>query len=152
MWFSILYNSESGSYNTKFAFSSHPYIGINNDGGLLTAAGNAFGFHASGSTMKAIMHDNSDSSSTSGSTLALTDDTTYLIVGKIEWNANGTDDDFYLFNVTDVNSEPANGSAFSTRSADLDQSNFTWVAYWETSDSQIDEIRFGTTFDAVMGR
>ena len=43
---------------------------------------------------------------------------TALLVGKINWKAGGTPDEFFLFNVTDLGTEPSEGSAIASRASD----------------------------------
>ncbi|MHC4120441.1 MAG: LamG-like jellyroll fold domain-containing protein, partial [Planctomycetota bacterium] len=75
-----------------------------------------------------------------------------LIVGKINWKPNGTPDEFFLFNVTDLSAEPAESEAFaSITDLDFDQSAFNMIAMYDGTNSVTDEIRFGTGFADVMG-
>ena len=77
---------------------------------------------------------------------------TVLIVGKINWNPNGTEDELFLFNITSVSDpEPAEGDAIASLTADFDQSAFTMIALQDTGATIYDEIRFGTTFNSVLG-
>ncbi|MBL7153630.1 MAG: LamG domain-containing protein, partial [Phycisphaerae bacterium] len=77
---------------------------------------------------------------------------TSLIVGKINWKPNGTPDELFLFNVTDLSTEPAESEAFaSITDLDFDQSAFDLIAMYDGTNSITDEIRFGNTFADVMG-
>ncbi len=77
---------------------------------------------------------------------------TSLIVGKIKWNANGTEDELFLFNITDAaGPEPAEEDAIATLTADFDQTTFDTVSLWDTGSTIYDEIRFGTNFIDVVG-
>lgn len=69
-------------------------------------------------------------------------DVTSMIVGQIDWAANGTADTITLYNVPDPTlGLPA--AAFSTMSVDLDQSTFNTFSIAEGQMSVFDEIRFG---------
>jgi hypothetical protein len=75
-----------------------------------------------------------------------------VIVGKINWKPNGTPDEFFLFNVTNLSTEPAEGTAIaSIINLDFTQSAFDTVAMWDSNNAITDEIRFGNTFADVMG-
>ncbi|WP_404306500.1 PEP-CTERM sorting domain-containing protein [Neorhodopirellula lusitana] len=75
-------------------------------------------------------------------------DVTSFIVGRIDFNADGTDDVMELYNVTDPSlALPA--TAFATMTADLDQSGFNIISIGDAQTSIFDEIRFGTTLAEV---
>ena len=77
---------------------------------------------------------------------------TSLIAGKIKWNANGTEDELFLFNISDASApEPAEEDAIATLTADFDQSTFDTISLWDTGSTIYDEIRFGTNFFDVVG-
>lgn len=77
---------------------------------------------------------------------------TVLVVGKINWNANGTEDELFLFNISSVSDPvPAEGDAVASLTADFDQSNFDVIGLQDTGSTIYDEIRFGTTFESVLG-
>lgn len=73
---------------------------------------------------------------------------TFMIVGRIDWVANGGNDTLTLWNVTDPTTGLP-GSSFATMSADLDQSLFDTLAIESQQVATIDEIRFGTTLASV---
>jgi hypothetical protein len=74
--------------------------------------------------------------------------TTVMVVGKVEWAANGTDDVVSLYNVSNLAVMPT--MAFSTMTVDLDQSVFNVIAIGDAETSVFDEIRFGTTYADVV--
>jgi len=75
---------------------------------------------------------------------------TRLLVGKIVWKANGTNDVLRLYNVTNLNNEPTNPIA--TINLDLNQSSFDRITLLSNKASATyDEIRLGTSFASVMG-
>ena len=73
-------------------------------------------------------------------------------MGKINWKADGAPDELFLFNVTDLSSEPPESAAIaSITNLDFSQSAFETIAMWDSNNSITDEIRFGLTFGDVMG-
>ena len=78
---------------------------------------------------------------------------TFLIAGKIEWAPNGSDDTLRLFNIADAaDPEPVDTNAFAVMTADIDQSQLDTIGLANRQVSSLDEIRFATTYDEVMGR
>ena len=128
-----------------------PFDGFTNKPATMTG-GEAFGLTFDNiAQLRAITIDGGATSTTG--TLATTIDETYLIAGKIEWEANGTDDVLRLFNITDpLAAEPLDGAAFATAMADLDQSFFDTLAIADRQIATFDEIRFATTFEGAVGR
>jgi len=157
MWFGALFQAPSAHRQAAFLFGTDPFTTAIPP--VLAAAGDGFGFtllDPSGSgngdgTINALAFD--------GSTVPIVvagtfnpDVETSLIVGKINWKPNGTPDELYLFNVTDMSTEPLEGAAIaSITNLDFDQSAFDTVAMWDTNNAIFDEIRFGATFDDAIG-
>ncbi len=78
---------------------------------------------------------------------------TMLVVGKINWKPEGTPDELYIFNITDVTQdEPDEAEAVASLTADFDQSTFDRIVLWDTGQSIFDEIRMGRTYGSVLGR
>jgi len=75
--------------------------------------------------------------------------------GIMTWGdmgVDGTGDELFLFNVTNLSTEPAEVMAIaSITNLDFTQSAFDTVAMWDTNNPISDEIRFGNTFADVMG-
>ncbi|MEO1836402.1 MAG: PEP-CTERM sorting domain-containing protein [Akkermansiaceae bacterium] len=171
IWFSVLAGAPSGNKFGTLIFGTDPMLavrGASNNGNLSSSTGQAFGIgfrtengaNAGGGTgsPNAVAFINSESATVDvGSFLpsfagGATHHDTSLIVGRIDWNPNGTADMLYLFNVTSVgDAEPALGDAIATLSADFDQSNFNTIGLWDTGASLFDEIRFGTSYADVIG-
>jgi len=81
--------------------------------------------------------------------------TTYLIVGRIDW-ATGSNDTLTLYNLAETTTwdgtTPDAGYEFATVSADVDQSTLNTLTMDEAQYTTVDEIRFGETFiDVVPG-
>ncbi len=153
IWFSVLYQDSGTGDDFAFLFSTEKHVPPGQDPGL-AAAGNAFGFASIGSSIYAVKCVSSTVQTTSTGTLAANTGT-YLLVGKINWKPNGTVDECFIFNVTDNESvEPAEGTAFASHTADFNQSAFDIITLWDRPGTQglLDEIRFGRTYEEVMGR
>ena len=72
---------------------------------------------------------------------------TAMIVGKVDWAANGTDDVLSLYNVT--NPAGALPTAFATMEVDLDQTAFNVISIGDAQTAIFDEIRMGTPYADV---
>jgi len=163
-WFSALLRSPSGHRYACFLFGTD---GFTTDGSpVLAAPGDGFGFTlattglgSGDGTINALAFDGSTSPTVAAGTFTqtiqagATHHDTSLVVGKINWKPGGTPDELNLFNVTDLSAEPEEANAMaSITNLDLDQSAFDTMAVWDTNSAIFDEIRFGTTFEAVVGR
>jgi hypothetical protein len=171
IWFSVLAGGPSnGNKYGTLVFATDPLIaeqGVANNGNLSSATGQGFGVGfrtdnggvAGGGTgsPNAVAFINSESATVEEGTFLpeiTTDPATHhdtsLIVGKINWKANGTEDELFLFNMAAANDpEPAEGDAIASLTADFDQSNFTLISLQDTGSTIYDEIRFGTAFSDV---
>ncbi|MEO1836403.1 MAG: hypothetical protein ABGZ49_13015 [Akkermansiaceae bacterium] len=172
IWFSVLAGAPTGphKYGTLI-FGTDPMLavpGAGDNANLSSPTGQAFGvgFRSDnggaagggpGSPNAVAFIDSASATVELGSyTPPLPDGATHhdtvLIVGKINWNPNGTEDELFLFNITSVSDpEPAEGDAIASLTADFDQSAFTMIALQDTGATIYDEIRFGTTFNSVLG-
>jgi len=163
IWFSQLFAGPANNRNAMFIFSTQSIKHTDNPFEL-SAAGDGFGFATANivggvggngnGSINAIAYDNSITVTSFVEGTYTPDPTTAtsLIVGKINWKPNGTPDELFLFNVTDLSTEPAEGTAFaSITNLDFDQSAFNTVAMYDGTNSVTDEIRFGNTFADVMG-
>ncbi|MHC4557505.1 MAG: PA14 domain-containing protein [Planctomycetota bacterium] len=161
MWFRALFQEPVNQFkHGSFLFGTDAFT---TDGTpTLSAAGEGFGFTIqaapSGSTqgtgtINALAFDGSTTPTVVEGTFTPDPITaTVLIVGKINWKADGTPDELYLFNVTDLSTEPLEGTAFaSITNLDFSQSAFDLIAMWDSNNSITDEIRFGNTFADLMG-
>lgn len=77
----------------------------------------------------------------------ITGDTLSLIVGRIDWAANGSDDTLTLYNVLDP--AAALPAAFATKTIDVDQSDFDVISIADGQTSGFDEIRIGMSLADV---
>lgn len=170
IWFSVLTGAPGGNKFGTLVFGTDQLMAQQSappfpNGNLNAASGQAFGItmrsaaNGSGSgSPNAIAFINSDAptvgegSFTPAFQAGATHHDTTLVVGKINWNANGTDDELFLFNITSLGgAAPAEGDAIASLSADFDQSNFDTISLWDTGATLYDEIRFGNTYADVTG-
>lgn len=174
IWFSVLAGPPSnGNKFGTFIFGTDPMVAQQSappfpNANLSSATGQAFGVGfridnggvAGGGTgsPNAVAFIDSDSATVAvGSYLPpITDGGTHhdtsLIVGKINWKPNGTEDELFLFNMaTGTDPEPEEADAIASLTADFDQSNFTLLSLQDTGSTIYDEIRFGTSFSDVTG-
>ncbi len=176
VWFAVLVAAPSahrwGSFhfgNYKYSTQGTPLLGDGDDdrhGNYTPYDGEGFGFTfmtpdygAGDGTINALAFDDSSIPVVSAGTFtqpiqpgARHHDPT-LVVGKINWKPAGTPDELFLFNVTDLTTEPEEDEAIaSITDVDLDQSTFNLICVWDTNNTIFDEIRFGTTFFDVVGR
>jgi hypothetical protein len=153
IWFSVLYDDAGPGDDFAFIFGDTRHTFGSGDPVLL-AAGNAFGFAAVDSAIYAIKHENSTAQALSSGSLAA-NGSVFLLVGKINWKSDGTPDELFLFNIADdTDPEPAEGSAFASQTADLDQSAFNVASMWDrpATPGTIDEMRFASTYEVVVGK
>jgi hypothetical protein len=170
IWFSCLAGppSNGNKYGTMI-FATDPLIalqGAANNGNLSSPTGQGFGVGfridngglaggGSGSPNAVAFIDSESATVAVGTyvppiTEPGTHHDTSLIVGKINWKADGTEDELFLFNmVSATDPEPAEVDAIASLSADFDQSNFSLISLQDTGSVIYDEIRFGTSFSDV---
>jgi len=83
----------------------------------------------------------------------LTTSTVYLVVGEITWGADGSSNDTIQMYLPDTDFNL--GSALASHSGVLDQSTFDTLTFAAKTDGPllmaVDEIRFGATYDDVIG-
>lgn len=157
IWFSVLFQAPSAHRYASFLFGTGAFT---TDGSPeLAAASSGFGFTLvaadgtsdGGGNINALAFDGSTTPTVVTSTFNPGTETS-LIVGKINWKADGTPDELFLFNVTDLSVQPGEGAAIaSITNLDFSQSAFDTIAMWDTNNAITDEIRFGTTFGDVVG-
>jgi len=155
IWFSLLFSGSPANRGAMFMFATQPL----NHTGLYTMStpGSGFGLSihnpSDGPISAAAFNDSVETTIESGVLYTPNPLTAVsLMVGKINWKPNGTPDEYFLFNVTDLTTEPAESEAIaSITNLDFDQSAFNQIALCDGTNSVTDEIRFGNTFADVMG-
>ncbi|NNC90302.1 MAG: hypothetical protein HKN82_17735, partial [Akkermansiaceae bacterium] len=157
IWFSLLFQPPSAHRYASFLFGTGAFT----TGGspVLAAAGDGFGITLTaangtgdgGGAINALAFDNATAPTVVTSSFN-PGTSTALLVGKINWKPGGTPDEFFLFNVTDLGTEPPEGSAIaSITNLDFDQSAIDTIAIWDTNNAITDEIRIATTFGEAVG-
>lgn len=172
IWFSILMGAPSSNAFGTFIFGTDPLLASNladrpTDSGNLSAEGQGFGVGfrtdnggvaggGSGSPNAVAFVDSYSASVDVGSFIPTlqpggTHRDTVLIIGKINWNPAGTADELFLFNMTSLGGPaPDESDAIATLTADFDQTTWDRIAIWDTGTTIFDEIRLGTSFNAVI--
>ena len=155
IWFSLLFAGPANNRGAMFIFGTQP---LNHTSlHTMAAPGSGFGFsihNPSDGPISAIAFNNSVDVTIESGVSYTPDPITAisLVVGKINWKPNGTPDEYFLFNVTDMTTEPAESEAIaSITNLDFDQSAFNQIALCDGTNAVTDEIRFGNTFADVMG-
>ncbi|MBN2133528.1 MAG: LamG domain-containing protein [Sedimentisphaerales bacterium] len=155
IWFSLLFAGPAANRGAMFVFATQPLN--HTDLHTMAAPGSGFGFsiHSpSDGPISAVAFNNSANATIESGVQYTPSPLTAvnLIVGKINWKPNGTPDEYFLFNVTDLTTEPAESEAIaSITNLDFDQSAFNLVALCDGTNAVTDEIRFGNTFADVTG-
>ena len=159
-YFSFLVGFPGGNAET---FDNHTfYIGTNDTPDsaadpVTTTGGSGFGFAIDGANgnngprpLRAFTMDNGSSTLSAGDIGDVPDESspTQLIVGQLDWVANGGNDTLTLWNVADPTIGLGTNSVSMT--ADLDQSLFDTLTIASKQNNVVfDEIRFGTTLGDV---
>jgi hypothetical protein len=150
MWFSVLHTRTTTNEHSGFVIGSGTFDPATGwELKEYTAGAEGFGFGSSNSQWIAAVgfDDVGGLTQIESSVDALS---TRLLVGKIVWNADGTDDVLSLYNVSDLSNEPV--TPIATVSLDLNQANLDNVSIMANKDgSSFDEIRLGTSFASVVG-
>jgi hypothetical protein len=158
VWFSFMYsrtNSNGGNEKGSFSFGSERIDSAYNGSNMING-GNAIGVYlaASGTAQAASWNGNGNFSGGGGST-ATANDTSYMIVGQINWGATGADDETITLYMQDTSNLGVLSSSFSTKTMSaVDQTLFDTVSlgtHQSGGTITYDEIRFGATFDDVSG-
>jgi hypothetical protein len=120
-------------------------IGVNSIGGPARAIGASVYNNATGQTFTPEGTATFDGPGSS---------TVHLLAMKVNWNAFGTPDQLFVFDITDLTTEPAEGTAIASTTFDWTQSEQNSLTLLSIGDTQIenfDELRFATTFAEAVG-
>jgi hypothetical protein len=154
LWFSVLVNDDdySGGNENGTMVLGTGALGSLGSKPPTIAGGSGLGLSFNGGTQLHGIAIDGGSSSYSAGFLSTPGVSTYLILGRIDWAANGSNDMLWLFNMASVTyGAPPTNSAFAVMSADLDQSTFDTIAIGNQQISIIDELRFGGVYHEMMG-
>ncbi|MDP0490234.1 MAG: hypothetical protein Q7Q71_04200 [Verrucomicrobiota bacterium JB023] len=161
MWMSFLYvDTGFSGPDSSVTLASEPLADSNDHS--LNAAGYGVGIvigEPSGgvnATVDAAYYLDATAPTVSASTLNPNDseNEVFLFAAKINWNEDGTEDEIFVFNITDLSAEPAEEDAISSNTFDMlqaDQAMLDTLNIGETQVDGFDEIRIGTTFADVIG-
>ena len=152
LWFSLILMKTAGGGNNEwsgFAFGSS-YL-TSGPGALTLQGGNGLGFKTRDANVTVATW-NGTSTPSEGSSLTLTYNVPILIVGKINWGADDTAvETITLYKPSaDLSSL---GTGVSKTMAAVNQSLFTTISFSlrDVDTMNYDEIRFGATYDDVVG-
>ena len=162
MWMSFLYvdNGFSGP-DSAIAIASQDMVAA--DSQNLAAMGFGVGVDISfsagigtavynGGTSASIVREATPSFNDGGSNSFLSSDV-FLLAAKINWNPDGTPDEIFVFNITDLTSEPAEGDALASDTFEMSAANQALLDTLTIGETQIDgfdEVRVGTSFQSVV--
>ncbi len=172
IWFSVLMSADTAGVArvASLIFGNQTFVAEsgNSDNGRLAEEGQGFGVGfrtdsnggwsgGSGSPNALAFLDSRDATVDEATDFepvtqdGATHQDTILVVGKINWNPVGMDDELFIFNITDVaDPEPDESDAIASLTADFDQSTWNTIAIHDSGFSILDEIRMGTSYHAVV--
>lgn len=144
VWFSVLTGYFSSGGNAAFAMTSSPFDPTESIAKLTDTVDTDLGLglrYASGSEVLLTSWKDGVVNSNSATGLAVTPGETALLVGKINWNASGVDDEITLWKVPETGgSLDALGSI--TLALDMNNNILDRVALFDNERTIFDEIRF----------
>jgi hypothetical protein len=154
LWFSFMYSKTAtgGTSNEKGGFSlGTGRLSSGSSGANMIDSGNGIGARVFATNAAAASWTGGTQTASSGAGISL--DTSYLIVGQINWGATNLLDDTISLYLVDTSTLTL-GSSISTRNAGaLDQSAFNTISMSQRNSGgtvTYDEIRFGASFDDVV--
>ena len=77
-----------------------------------------------------------------------------LLAMKVNWNPEGTPDEIFVFNITDLTTEPDESTALASDTFDFtlaQQNSLDVFNISETQVADVDEVRIATTFAEAVG-
>ena len=163
MWMSFLFQ-DFGFSGPDFGIGLHSEMMVSDDNQGLESPGYGVGFGivARGGQQRNIrtaVYDNSIGASQLAAEATPTFNgpaasDVFLLALKVNWNPQGTPDEIFAFIITDITTEPNENEAMVMDTFDFDLATQQSLDVFNFSDTQVgyvDEIRVGTTFEAVMG-
>lgn len=164
MWMSFLFQ-DFGFSGPDFGIGLHSEMMVSDDNQGLESPGSGVGFGivARGGQQRNIrtaVYNNSIGASQLAAEATPTFNgpaasDVFLLALKVNWNPQGTPDEIFAFIITDITTEPNENEAMVMDTFDFDLATQQSLDVFNFSDTQVgyvDEIRVGTTFEAVMGR
>jgi hypothetical protein len=162
IWMTFLYQ-DLGFSGPDFGIGLHSESMIGNDAQSFASAGYGVGFGINSTAgpdrnIGTIVYNNSaDYTTVSEATASFNGpgaSDVHLLAMKVNWNEFGTLDEIFVFDVTDLTTEPGEGSALATDTFDftqLQQNSLDVFNISETQVANVDEIRVATTFAEAVG-
>ena len=164
VWFSVLVNADVGDGQHVNTFGTIVFgnqqlnatgIGTNNGSGIgIANNGDGFGVGFGGTNgsfetamVQGVTFENGNLTQSIADREVVGTDTA-LLVGKIDWAANGSADMMTVYLVDDIAS-PLN-VVLTTMTIDVDQTQFDTISIADGQTSAFDEIRFGATMADVL--
>jgi len=164
MWMSFLFQ-DFGFSGPDFGIGIHSEMMVSDDNQGLEAPGYGVGFGivATGGqnrNIRTAVYNNSIGASQLAAEATPTFNgpaasDVFLLALKVNWNPQGTPDEIFAFIITDITAEPDENEAMAMDTFDFDlatQQSLDVLNFSDTQVGYVDEIRIGTTFNAVMGR
>lgn len=155
LWFSFMYSktNNGGGTNEKGGFSlGTDRLSSGPSGARMSASGNGIGARVYATNAAAASWTSGSQTASVGAGISV--NTSYLVVGQIKWGNTGLDNDTIDLYLVDT-STLAQGTSISTRNAGaLDQSTFDTISMSQRNSGgtvTYDEIRFGASYDDVIG-
>jgi len=163
LWFSVIFDLDdqnTANADISLALGTDQFVsGVFGDRENLTA-GEGIGVSHSGATIQGVYWQNNDADTVSertenNSSTVINgnggNSTSALIVGKIEWGVGNGDSETLTLYAPDTNLAQGAPTMAAWLIPALDQSQFDSLAIQFKDQSQVDEIRFGATYDDVVG-
>jgi len=162
MWMTFLYR-DRGFSGPDFGIGLHSENMIGNDNQTLAAAGYGVGFGINSTVLAdrnigTIVYNNSaDFTRVVEATPTFNGpgaSNIFLLAMKVNWKPEGTPDEIFVFNVTDLTTEPDESSALASDTFDFtlaQQNSLDVFNISETQVADVDEVRVATTFAEAVG-
>ncbi len=160
LWFSFLYTKSAGggaAERSGWAFGTDHLI-KDGTGGQMSNSGNGLGMQSENRNIQPSTWVGGGAGNRADGTTFASFGDTVMVVGRIVWGATSDDVETLTLWTPDTEDLPANvaalGEGWSTTMPGVDQTEFDTISmHGDNSNAAhfYDEIRFGRTFDIVMG-
>lgn len=158
MWMSFLYEDEGFSGPDSSVMLASQDLALANNH-TLSSAGYGVGImvgEGGANSVEAAFYNNATSATRIESAFSPNGDNeniTFLLAAKINWKPDGTPDEIYVFNITDLTAAPDELDAIASNTFDMPlvgQQSLSLLNIGETQIDAFDEIRVGTSFADVV--
>jgi hypothetical protein len=162
MWMSFLYvdNGFSGP-DSAIALASQDMVAADSQNLVSSGYGVGVAFEPTADATRSIATAYFNGSTSSTKVLEATptfqvsggpEGQSFLLAAKVNWNPDGVPDEIFVFNISDLTTEPAESEALASDTFDMslaNQQSLNILTIGETQVDGFDEIRLGTTFASV---